>query len=81
MKTFEKLDLTKKYEMVRKHGTRVLTASYQQFCVTLYLLNGHYAESYFNVKTLKVERVQLTEYRDLEKYLDLITIHDIYWIL
>lgn len=81
MKTFEKLDVKNRYELLRREGERLLTVSHYNFCVTLYTLNGNLVESYFNIKTLKVEKVEVAESPDLEKYVDYITIHDIYWML
>ena len=80
MDTFEKLDVKKRYDLIRKEGSRLLTVSYQHFCVTLYLMEGSLFESYFNIKSLKVEKVEPAPYQQLEKYLDYITIHDLYWI-
>jgi hypothetical protein len=80
MDTFEKLDVMRKYEILRKEGTRILTISYQKFCVTLFLFNGVYMESYYNIDTLKVESINPAGFNDLSKYLDYITIYDLYWI-
>jgi hypothetical protein len=80
MDTFEKLDLMRKYETLRKEGTRILTISYQKFCVTLFLFDGVYMESYYNIDSLKVENITRASFNDLSKYLDYITIYDLYWI-
>jgi hypothetical protein len=81
MGAFDQLDVKKRYELLRKEASRVLTVSHQHFCVTLYLFNGRYYESYFNVKSLKVEKVNPLENIHIDKYLEYITIHDIYWLL
>lgn len=81
MSAFDQMDVKKRYDLLRKEASRVLTVSYYNFCVTLYLLNDRYYESYFNVKTLKVEKVCPLENQQLDKYLEYITIHEIYWLL
>jgi hypothetical protein len=81
MKIFEEMDVKERYDLLRREATRVLTVSHFNFCVTLYLFKDKYVESYFNVKSLKVEKVDLLENQQLDKYLDYITINDIYWVL
>ncbi len=81
MGAFDQMDVKKRYELLRKEASRVLTVSHYNFCVTLYLLNDRYYESYFNVKTLKVEKVCPLDDLQMEKYLEYISIHDIYWLL
>jgi hypothetical protein len=81
MKTFEKLDVKGRYELLRREGERVLTVSFYNFCVTLYTFNGCLVESYFNIRSLKVEKVEVAQNADLAKYMEYITIHEIYWML
>ena len=80
MDTFEQLDLTTKYEILKTEGSRVFTISHQSYCVTLFLLDGTYFESYYGIDSLKIERIIRADFAALSKYLDYITIYDLYWL-
>jgi hypothetical protein len=80
MNNFNALDLVNRNELLKNKGSRVITISYKNYCVTLYLLDKHFVERYFNIETSQIEMVQLAMNKDLEKYLDFITLNELYWI-
>jgi hypothetical protein len=78
---FDHLCEADKLEVLKKAGMPILVITHERYCVTLYVLEDFLVERYYNCHTKAMEAIRTAETVDLEKYLDEITINEIYRLI
>lgn len=70
---FNELPMADKALLVSEFGDYLYSMYLNDYRVHLYSLNSHFVEVYFNKLTAQVDRIQLAEYWEIDKYC--LTIH------
>jgi hypothetical protein len=74
---FNELTLTDKALLMAEFGAYLESIEFYDYWVHLYSLNSHFIEVYYNILTKQIERISLVDYRELDKYLSRILIHNL----
>lgn len=81
MNAFDKLDFESRAEKLRRKGEPVMTVTFFNYYVTLYVLDGFLAERYYNTESKVTARISSVEFRDLDKYLSQVNINEVIGLL
>jgi hypothetical protein len=74
---FNELTLTDKALLMAEFGAYLESIEFYDYWVHLYSLNSHFIEVYYNILTKQIEKISLVDYRELDKYLSRILIHNL----
>jgi hypothetical protein len=78
MKTvkFNELTLTDKALLMAEYGQYLESIEFYDYWIHLYSLNAHFIEIWYNVVTKHVEKIELLQYKDMDRYVSRIVIHN-----
>lgn len=77
MKTesFNNLSNYDKAHLLCEYGEYLSGLETTTYRISLYSLNDSYIEIYFNLYTLKTEKIEIASYSELDKYLNKLTLN------
>lgn len=80
VEVFNNLMFLEKCDILKKHGSFVLSITYYHYTIKLYSWDRFFIEEYFENEEDEITRIKMVEGSDLEKYLHDITLSDIAWL-
>lgn len=72
--SFNQMSIKDKLVIVEDYATELCSIEYYDHRIYLYAINDLMIEAYHNIATKEIEKIEVAEYRDLDKFLPWITL-------